>query len=189
MKKACIFLAVFALLLTGCGRTDAHPEWDGAWARFGDILAAETPEGFVLGECNDALSMGGIWYGTWTRGDGRTVIRADGEEATAYDAQIYLVLKESKGRAEAEADAADWLSQEGENYEAGAVGQCAVGGQSYDVLPLLSPLRDNPYVRGTAAFTVRDRVAISVEVLCGAEFEGDTAAILEEFLNGIHFGQ
>lgn len=190
MKKLWIILIVLALVLTGCARgTDRHPEWDGAWTRFGDILAVESPEGFALDEFNDTLSVGGIWYGTWTRGDGRTVTGADGEEATAYDVQIYLVLKESKRQAEAEADVADWLAREGENYEAGAVDQRAVDGQSYRLLPLLSPLRDNPYARGMAAFAIRDSLAVSVEVLCGADFQGDEAAILEEFLNGIHFGQ
>jgi len=189
MKKALVFLIVLALTLTGCTRKDAHPEWDGAWTRFGDILAAESPEGFAPGEFNDTLSMGGIWYGTWTRGDGQTVTRADGEEATAYDAQIYLVLKEDRNPAEAEADAADWLAREGENYAVGTVDRRAVGDQSYHLLALLAPLHNNPYARGMAAFATRDNVAISVEVLCGADFEGDAEAILEGFLNGIHFGR
>ena len=104
-RKVFLIILCLLLLLTACGQkkeADAHPEWDEGWTRFGDHLAVEAPEGFALGEYNDALSPNGIWYAVWNCGQERKIKNAAGEDASAYDAQIYLVLKEAKSQAEAQ---------------------------------------------------------------------------------------
>lgn len=190
MKKVWILCVALALLLTGCGQqAEKHPEWAEDWTRFGDLTAVEAPEDFYLGEYNDALSVNGIWYAAWNCGEERTVQPSEGEEAAAYDAQIYLLLKECGSEDEAKANIADWLGREAQSYETGDSRELSAAGQSFSCLPLLTAGADNPYSFGAAAFAARGDLAISVELLCAEGFEGDPQAILEQFLDGIHYGE
>ena len=190
MKKAWIILAALALLLCGCGQQkDSHPEWDEDWTRFENLLAAETLDGWILYEYNPTLSMGGIWYATWATGEERMLTNADGEEAAAYDAQIYLLVKECGSEDEAAQNIADWLDREAQSYESGESFERSVGGQSYTFLPLNEANADNPYSHGAAAFGLRGNLAISVEVLCVDGFVDDPQSLLEQFLSGIHYGK
>lgn len=190
MKKAWILLLAAALFLTGCGqRADKHPEWDGAWTRFGDLLAAETPEDFSPGEYNDTLSLGGIWYATWHCGEERAVSNAEGEEAAAYDGQIYFLVKECESPAEAQANVKAWLEQEAQNYGTGESRDITAAGQRFSFGLLLSASGENPYSHGASAFGVRGPLAISAELVCKEGFAGDPEAILTAFLSGIHYGE
>ena len=114
MKKAVILLLISVLLiLTGCAKPpeeDPHPEWDEAWIRFGDVLAAETVEGFELNESSDVMSIAGLWYATWTVGEGEDIVNSQGRDAVVYDAQIYLLLKEGNTERGAEADIEDFVA-------------------------------------------------------------------------------
>lgn len=190
MEKAWILLLALALLLTGCGQQkDLHPDWDEDWTRFENLLAAETPEGWLLYEYNPTLSMGGIWYAAWARGEERMLTNAEGEEAAVYDAQIFLLAVECAGEDEAKANIADWLDREAQSYQTGEGFERSVAGQSYTILPLNAAKADNPYAHGAAAFAARGDLALSVEVLCAEGFEGEAQTILEQFLGGIHYGE
>lgn len=191
MKKGILWLLLAALLLSGCGagRVDAHPEWDAAWIRFDNHLAAETPDGFVPGEYNDTLSISGIFYNTWTAGEGRSITNAEGEEATAFEAQLYLLLTEEKSEKEARSSVAKWIAREKQSYQAGTKEEWTVGDQDYQVFPLEKAKTDNPYSHGAAAFAVRGSSAISVELLCSDRFVGDAEAVLKGFLESVHFGE
>ena len=189
MKKRWLFLIIcLFLVLTACRpKSEAHPEWDEGWTRFGDHLAVEIPEGFALGEYNDALSPNGIWYAVWNCGQERKIKNAAGEDASAYDAQIYLVLKEAKSQAEAQKNVTDWLDREDQSYEIGEGWEMTAVGQGYSCRRLLSAGPDNPYSFGASAFGTREDLAISAELLCSEGFAQDPAAILESFLQGFHF--
>ena len=189
-RRFFLIILCLLLLLTACGQkkeAEAHPEWDEGWTRFGDHLAVEAPEGFALGEYNDALSPNGIWYAVWNCGQERKIQNAAGEEASAYDAQIYLVLKEAKSQAEAQANLVDWLDREAQSYEIGEGWEMTAVGQGYSCRWLLSAGPDNPYSFGASAFGTREDLAISAELLCSEGFAQDPAAILESFLQGFHF--
>lgn len=189
MKKTWLLLVTLALLLTGCAQQSRHPEWDEEWTRFGDLMAVEAPEGFAPGEYNDVLSLNGIWYATWISGEARSVQTAEGEEATAYDAQLYLLIRECGSEDEANANLHDWFEREAQSYEAGDPYELSAAGQYFSCLPLLSASAENPYSHGAAAFAVRGNLAFSVEVLCVEGFDGDAQELLEQFLNGIHYGE
>ncbi len=193
MKKPIgVFLLVLALLLTGCGKQheDRHPEWDESWTRFEDLMAIEAPEDFYLGEYNDALAVNAIWYAVWNCGtDPQAITNAEGQEASVYDAQIFLVLKGFGSEEDAKASVDDWIEREAQGYETGEFKELSAAGQIFSTRLLLAAKAENPYSHGAAAFAVRGKLAISAELLCTESFGGDPEVILEQFLNGFHYGE
>ncbi len=186
MKRIWVFLLL--VLLFGCTATQTieHPDWDNAWFRMGDIAAAEPMDRFVLNESNDVLSIAGIYYATWTAGEGTAIKNAQGDEATAYDAQIYWLVKECDSEEAASAEIADWIAREANAYEV-EESALTVNGQDYRVLTLQRALSENPYDHGIAAFGMHGSNAISVELLCRSDWDGDAEKALRTFLNGLHF--
>lgn len=191
MKRIWILVWLLLLTLTGCGGTEAesHPDWDESWTRMAEYIAIETPEGFSLNESNDVLSVSGLYYATWTTGEGQTMVNTDGKEAVIYDAQIYVLLEECRDEEAASAAAGSWIAREKESYETVETDTGTFAAQEFTVLPLLSGGEDNPYDHGMAAFAVRDKWVISVELMCTDRFTGDAQAVLEDFLEGIHYSE
>ncbi|MBR4659345.1 MAG: hypothetical protein IKP26_08840 [Clostridia bacterium] len=190
MKRAFTFILLLSVLLTGCARPpeeDAHPEWDGAWLRMGDVLAAEQPEGFEFNESNDVLSISGLYYATWTAGEGREITNPQGREARVYDAQIYLLLKEGKTEGGSKADIADWIKREKASYETEEERTVTVNGQEFTLLSMTAPRNENPYHHGISVFALRGTNAITVELLCAEGCEVDAEAVMLRFLEGLHY--
>lgn len=187
-----VLAGVFVLASTVLGGSgeDRHPDWDESWVRMAEYIGVEPVEGFTLNEHNDTLYMAaGIYYATWTTGEGRDYTNAEGESATVYDAQIYMLLEECYDAEGAEAAIGKWTAREKQAYEAGESDTKAYAGQDFQVLPLLSGREGNPYPSGAAAFAARDKWAISVELVCSDRFTGDAQLILEQFLTGLHYSE
>lgn len=183
MKRTMVLLLLAALLLTGCA-PDPHPEWD-SLVRADNLLAAQTPEGFTLNESKGALSLNGVYYFTWSKGDGTKVTNAQGDEATVYDCQIYLLAAQCADLETAKKHIAEWSAREETNYEMTQAETVEVGRTSYDCM-LLSPKKDgSPFTAGAAAFAATDTAAVSVEIFSANGFEGDLSEILRTFLSGI----
>lgn len=185
-----LLTVILALLLAGCGKKeeDRHPDWPGEWFRIHPDLGVETPENFSLNESNDLMSVSGLYYATWTTGEGREIKNPQGQDATVYDAQLYVLLKECNTDKNANTDIADWMAREAQSYEAGQELRLKAAGQTWRVMPLLAAKSENPYHHGTAAFAVRDGNAICVELFCTEAWAGDPEAVLEAFLEGFHYG-
>lgn len=189
MKKRLMILLFVLVLLTGCAKeapVDEHPEWNAYPVRFGNVLAAETIDGFTLNETNDVMSIAGLWYATWTAGEGTEIKNAQGKDAAVFDAQIYLLLKEGQTEKGTEADVKDWIKRETDAYETTET-TVTVNGQEYRVLHLLSSSGENPYHRGEAAFLQFGANAVTVEVLAKEDFSGSTEEILLQFLSRLHY--
>lgn len=189
MRRIFILLLFVTFALTGCSGASGqrHPEWDESWVRIGETVGVEPVEGFSLNESNDVLSLSGLYYATWTCGDGQEFVNADGENATVYDAQIYVLLEECSGTEAAAQEVASWIAQEKQSYKAGDTETRTFGAQAFDVLPLRSGKEGNPYGYGIAAFAVWEENAISVELVCSDRFAGDPQAVLTQFLTGFHY--
>lgn len=192
MKRIISLAALCALLLAGCaGPSEAAtlpPGWEDSWVRVGDLLGVESMDGFSPNENKDAMGAAGLYYATWTAGEGETVDNGEDGEATLYDAQIYVLIQQFKESAKAEAELDGWQDRERENYTAGEAADETHAGQEFTVLPLLEGKEDNPYGRGAAAFALRESGwAICVELLCRDGFEGDPEALLGSFLDGLHY--
>ena len=190
MKRLWSFVLALALLLAGCAGAEApedpHPDWPERW--FQDALGVEAPAGFTLHESNDVMAMSGLYYATWTAGAGRDITNPQGREAVVFDAQFYVLVKESDSAAEAEADVADWLDREAGSYSTGEPRDLEAAGQRWRLLPLTAPNSENPYHHGAAAFALWGSRAVSVELLCTEDWQGSAEAALEAFLNGFHYG-
>ena len=186
----CLMMLLAALLLSGCtARQDPHPEWSADWFRMYSDLAIEHPSGFALNESNDIMSIAGLYYATWTTGESRSVTNGQGNPATAYDAQIYTLVKRCETTKEAEENLADWMKRERTNYETGEETVLTAADQQFSVLPLLQAQAGNPYRHGIAAFALRGTDAISVELVWSEGWQGDGQAVLASFLNGFHYGR
>lgn len=190
MKRIWIWALVAVLLLSGCTSGETrHPEWDASWVPMGDAFAVEPMEGFSLNESNDMLSPAGLYYATWTCGEERGFVNADGEDATVYDAQIYALLKECSDTEQARQELAAWIAREKESYGAAETEIKSFSGQEFEILPLISGDKSNPYGYGAAAFAVRGDCAISVELVCSDRFTADPQAVLAQFLSGFHYSK
>lgn len=189
MKRICIFALLMVLALTGCSGADKElpPGWDESWVQVAGYVGVEPLDGFTLNESNDLLSISGLYYATWTAGDGQDFVNADGDEAIVYDAQIYVLLEECRSADAAQEAVSAWISREKQSYEAEEPYTKSFGTQSYEIMPLISGSEDNPYTHGTAAFAVREEWGISVELVCSDSFLEDPQAILEQFLAGFHY--
>lgn len=186
MKRTLLPLIITALLLTGCAGVAADP-WPEGVDPISSRLGATAVAGFTLNESNDILSFSGLYYATWTLGEGKTISNADGDEAQIFDAQIYVVVKECANAEKAEQNVQSWMAREQEVYTATAPEENTFSGQSFRTLTLLSGSKTNPYAFGAAGFAVCGSDAISVELLCAQDFTGDADAILAAFLNGLKY--
>lgn len=191
MKRIWIFALLAALMLTGCSSAeqDLPPGWDENWVLIADYIGVEPLDGFTLNESNDLLSVSGLYYATWTSGDGQDFVNADGKEAIVYNAQIYVLLEECRSADAAKKAVETWITREKQSYETGDADAKSLGGQDFEVLPLISGSERNPYTHGTAAFAARDEWAISVELVCADNFEENSQEILDQFLAGFHYSR
>lgn len=191
MKRLSLFFLTITLILSGCGsqKSQRPANWNDSWTIVSPILAIETPAEFSLNEANDTLSVSGIYYATWVTGDERSHTNEDGESATVYDAQIYVLVQEFRTGEKAEKEAAQWAERAKQSYETAKPDTWEQDGQQYTLLPLASGSESNPYGHGIVAYTVRGEFAVWVELLCTSDYESDPRQVLEQFLAGFHFSE
>ena len=180
------------LCLTGCGA--AAPEtaadgsaWNEDWVTVGNVVGVETPEGMTLLENNDALSAKGMYYAAWSLGEAEEVLNEDGETAQVYDAQVYLLLAGYDSTAKAEEAAAEWLEMAAEQYAVESTDSETHNGQEFTVVTYTYTSETNPYARGASAFGVYGNYAVSVELSCREDFDGNALEILADFLDHCHY--
>lgn len=188
LRIFCLLLSTM-LLLSGCGsREPQRPaEWEDSWTMVSPILAIESPTEFALNEANDTLSVSGIYYATWVTGEERSHTNEDGESATVYDAQVYVLVQEFRSGEQAEKEATQWAERAKQSYETAPADTLDQDGQRYTLLPLVSGSESNPYSHGITAYTVRGAYAVWVELLCAPDYETDPRQVLEQFLAGFHY--
>lgn len=189
-KTLVIFLLIGALLLSGCASEPAPlpsiPGWQEDWVRMGPLLGIAPLAEFSLDDYEDSQAVKGIYYATWVMGQAKE----DSDDGVkAYDAQIYVMLKQCPSAEEAKTEIDTWSGWEKEAYQTGRAETLTCGNQAFQVLPLEKNLEDNPYSHGIAAFAVRGSWAVSVELLCREDFDGDPQRILNDFLSCFHYSE
>lgn len=192
-KQRWIALCLCGLLcLTGCGTPAPNTAadgsaWDENWVTIGNVIGVETPEGMTFRENSDALSAKGMYYATWSIGEGETIVNEDGEEAQVYDAQVYLLLSGYDDTGKAEETAKEWLDMAYGQYivDAEAVETC--NGQEFTVIIYTYASETNPYAYGASAYGAYGNYAVSVELSCLESFDGSALEILADFLEHCHY--
>lgn len=186
----CLLLAA-VLLLSGCGsqKPQRPADWEDGWTMVSPLLAIEPIAEFSLNEANDTLSVSGIYYATWVTGEERSHTNEDGERASVYDAQIYVLVQEFRSGERAEKETAQWVERAKQSYETAPEVNLEQAGQEYTLLPLVSGSTTNPYGHGMAAYTVRGDFAVWVELLCAPDYKTDPRQVLEQFLAGFHYSE
>ena len=195
MKKIAAFLliGVLCLGLASCAApaapkaaADGSP-WDEGWVTVGGVMGVDTPEGIDPRENNEALAANGMYYATWSIGEGELYTNEDGEDAELYDAQVYLLLSGHKSAQNAEDTLNQWIDMAQRQYAVGQTAEESHNGQEFTIITYSFDSETNPYVRGASAFGIYRNYAISVELTCRQGFDGDAAQLLARFLDNCHY--
>lgn len=192
-KMRLLALCLCALLcLSGCGQAAPQKaadglDWSEDWVTVGNIVGVDTPQDLTARENSDALSAKGMYYATWSSGEGEPYVNEDGKDARLYDAQVYLLLAGYDSTAKAEETAAEWLSMASEQYAVEETVTQTCNGQEFTVLTHTYTSETNPYARGTSAFGIYGNYAVSAELSCREDFDGDAREILKDFLEHCHY--
>lgn len=195
MKRAAVILlaGVLCLGLAGCaaGRApektvDGVP-WDESWVTVGSVIGVDAPEGMDPRENSEALAANGMYYATWSIGEGEPYTNEDGGQATLYDAQVYLLLSKGRSAVEAEGTLDQWRDMALLQYEISSSVEETHGAVDFTVVTYAFASEDNPYARGASAFGVYQDCAISVELTCREDFDGDAAQLLAGFLDSCRY--
>ena len=195
MKKMryALFAAALCLTLAGCAAAPPPEEaadgsvWGDSWVTVGGVVGVDTPEDMDHRENNEALAVNGMYYAAWSIGEGRPYTNEDGEDAELYDAQIYLLLDEHRSAQEAGNTLNQWMALAQRQYTVAQTAEETYNGQDFTVITYSFDSETNPYARGASAFGIYGGYAISVELACQEDFDGDAAQLLARFLEHCHY--
>jgi len=196
MRKNIAAVILLAVLLCACLTGCEQPvpvqaadgaAWSGDWVTVGNVIGVDTPEGVDARENSDALADKGMYYATWSIGEETPYVNADGNDAKVYGAQFYLLLAGYDSVEKAEEAAADWQSMAFSQYAVEETGEASYNGQPFTVLTCTYTSEANPYQRGASAFGVYRNYAVSVELSCREDFDGDVQKLLADFLEHCHY--
>ncbi len=187
----CMCLAL-ASSLASCAvyptKADDGAEWDKSWEMMGQVMGIETPgDGLELLENDSVLTGQDTYYATWAVGEPTTFVNDEGKDTDLYAAQLYLIVFGCKDEESAAAAVKEWTETEEATYSVLQHYGEVCNGQEYDFLVYDVASETNPFHRGATAFTTYGEYAISAEVTCLEDFEGDPAAMLKNFLEGCHY--
>lgn len=195
MKKwmALLLAGVLCLGLTGCGaplppeKTADGQDWEESWITVGSIIGVDTPDGMDHRENNEALAANGMYYATWSMGEGVPYTNADGEDAELYDAQVYLLVGGYQSDKDAENTLIQWKDMASLQYVVESTTEENHNGVDFTVITYTFDSEDNPYARGASAFGCYRNFAVSVELTCQQDYIGNTVQLLGEFLDHCYY--
>lgn len=194
MKKwmALLLAGALCLGLTGCGTLPPEKaadglDWDKNWVTVGNIVGVDTPDGMEPRENNEALAANGMYYATWSMGESQPYTNEDGDEAELYDAQVYLLLGGYKSAKDAESTLSQWKDMANLQYVIDDTSTQTCSGLEFTVITYTFDSGANPYARGASAFGTYRNYAVSVELTCRQDFNGDAAQLLTQFLDRCHY--
>ncbi len=196
MKRFWMLLLGFmvCLGLAGCSLPTPPPQtaadgtpWSEEWETVGGAIGVETPQAFTLQQNSDTIASNQMAYAAWSMGEGAPFTTKDGEKATLYDAQLYVLLASCENEEKAEQTLAEWRTIGEEMYILASNEQEHYGGQEFTVITYSYSSEENPYTAGASAFCVFKNYAVSVEITCRGEAAGSPKTLLADFLEHCHY--
>lgn len=189
--RAAALILGAALLLGGCATPSSLQEKEplenvpeltvGSSLHLTDI-----DQSYTLTADNSTLAADGLYYVSWGIGACEPYENSDGETVDLYDANLYLLLGESKSPDSAAANTAKWRAAADGNYDIVSEEELTCSGQTYTLLSY-NCAADSPYARGVSAFATHDAASVCVEVTCREDFDGDIREILTEVLGNCEY--
>lgn len=192
MKLKQLFLMIgTVLVLGGCSAAPDTQKTPASYVKevtVGDCLQIKNiNKRLKLLDNKDALSANGLYYVAWGIGNAQDYENSDGDTVDLYDAQLYLLLEESKNQKNAQENLDEWLKKGRENYEILSEEEILCNGQTYQLITYNCKNKDNPYDRGVSAFGIYENNAICAELTCQEGFEEDLKALLTNFLDNCSY--
>ena len=193
MKLKYIFSIIcITALLTGCSVLPSISDNDtivnSEYVTIGNNLTVHnTDTRLTLISNMDALSADGLYYASWTAGSSEPYENSDGDTVDLYDAQLYLLLGESKSPDAAQENMNNWFATGQTNYDVTDEKTVICNEQSYTMVTYNFQNEENPYAHGVSAFGVYQNFAICVELTCRESYEEDLEEMLTGFLNNCSF--
>jgi len=138
-------------------------------------------------EKKDALSADGLYYATWVAGNSEAYKNSEGDTVDLYDAQLYLLLNETKSEKSAKHSMDTWLAAAQTNYAVTKKEETVNNGIHYTLLTYDCKSEESPYDRGISAFGTCGENAVCIELTCRAGFEEDLEAMLTGFLDNCYY--
>lgn len=151
------------------------------------LTVTKTDEQLKLLDNKTALEADGLYYATWGIGNSEPYENSDGETVDLYEAQLYLLLEESKDHNDAQENMDTWLSTARTNYNVSSEEEFSSNGQTYTLLTYTCKGSDTPYSHGISAFAVSESSAVCIELTCIESFQGNLRNILTDFLNCCYY--
>ena len=195
-SKLMIFTTALALSLslTACGES-SYPsstldgqDWNQNWTILGHYFGVEEMDnGLTLLENPVILTGSDTHYATWSYGESSTYINEDGDETDLYPAEVYMLAYGVE-----DGDPADtineWMEREREVYAIESTKSLTSNAMDYQVMVYTVTSETNPYSTGAIAFASYQNYAVTIEVSCTGDYDGDAYELLSSFLESCHYG-
>lgn len=179
------FILCITFLVSGCSLSlEKEPVENTHRFTLGHCLEIyNTDSRLILTDTNSSLAADGLYYASWGIGDSEPYENSEGGTADLYDANLYLLLGESKTCASAQNNMDTWLNAAKTNYKVQSEEDLICQQQSYTLITYECVSEDNPYAHGMSAFGVNGNNAVCIELTCRENFDQDLKNILTVFLN------
>lgn len=189
MKRLLALVLSLTLFLSGCGtklpaQTSDGTAWDPDWLGLGGRIGVEDPgNGFRLLTTNGSRKDAGLYYATWIAGEEHDL----GDDAYAYDCQIYLMAEECTICTDAEETLALWREQIGGDFSITAQTTVTAAGVEFTLIAYDCLREDSPFASGVTALGVRNATAIVADLGVVEGYALEPVEFLTAFLNGFHY--
>lgn len=173
------------LLLTGCAApfSKKEPLENVTELTVGSSMkVTNINQSYTLTADNSTLAADGLFYVSWGLGEHEPFKNSDGETVDLYDANLYLLLGESKTSASAQENTALWFDAADANYDIVNTEEISCNGQDYTLITYNLTGEENPYSRGMSVFATPGTASVCVELTCRENFTDDLKTILTDFL-------